>query len=324
MKAIIQTKYGASDVVELSSVDRPAVDDDRVLVRVNAASINPYDWHMVTGTPYFMRLSTGLRSPKQPRLGQDLAGRIEQVGSNVTRFSPGDDVLGVGVGALAEYVAPVERQLVAKPPSLTYEQAAAVPLAAITALQGLRDKGELQAGQRVLINGASGGVGTFAVQIAKRLGADVTAVCSTRNAGMVRSLGADRVVDYTREDFTAAPHPYDVILDNMGNRPLSACKKILTNDGRYVLVGGPKKGRWLGPMRHVMRGAVRFAASRKKFVFLVARITLDDLTAIRRFLESGELVPVIDRRYELEDARDALEYLAEGHAQGKVVIRVAS
>ncbi len=249
MKAIVLCDYGPPDVLKLEDVEKPVPADDQVLVRVRAASVNPLDWHRMRGTPYVGRAEMGLRKPKNTGLGVDFAGTVESVGRNVTRFRPGDEVFGGRTGAFGQYVTVrQDRAVVPKPANLTFEQAAAVPVAAITALQGLRDVGRLQPGQKVLINGASGGVGTFAVQIAKALGADVTGVCSTRNVELVRSIGADRVVDYTREDFTKSGERYDLILDNVGNHSLSECRRALNPKGRYVMVGGPP-GRWINPLR---------------------------------------------------------------------------
>src|SRR6266849_2973587 len=253
MKAIVHCEYGSPDVLKLEDIEKPTPGDDQVLVRVRAASVNPLDWHYIRGTPYFMRLGAGLRKPKVTRLGVDFAGTVEAVGRSVKRFQPGDEVFGGRTGAFAEYVSVREdRAVVLKPANLTFEQAASVPIAAITALQGLRDKGKVQPGQKVLINGASGGVGTFAVQIAKSFGAEVTGVCSTRNVDMVRSIGADHVVDYTQEDFTRSGRQYDLMVDCIGNRSLSACMSVLTPKGTYVVVGGPD-GRWIGPLAPMLK-----------------------------------------------------------------------
>src|SRR6058998_4046410 len=247
MKAIVQTGYGSSDVFQLREIEMPVIDDDGVLVRVQAASVNALDWHLMRGIPAIIRLTTGLRRPKSPVPGVDVAGTVESVGRNVTRFRPGDEVFGMRTGAFAEYVAGKERNFVAKPVGLSFEQAAAVPVAGETALQGLRDKGQIRPGQKVLVNGASGGVGTFAVQVAKSFGANVTGVCSPRNVDLVRSIGADRVIDYTREDFTKGGQRFDLILDIGGKRSLFACRRALTRTGTYVIVGGPS-GRWIRPM----------------------------------------------------------------------------
>ena len=321
MKAIVQHEFGPPDVLELREVDEPVVDDDEVLVRVHAGSVNPADWHRVTGTPYIARLEAGLLKPKRTIAGSDMAGRVEAVGQNATRFRPGDEVFGeIGGGAFAEYVCVAEDEIGLKPTNLTFEQAAAVPMAAITALQGLRDKGKIQPGQSVLINGASGGVGTFAVQIAKALGAEVTGVCSTRNVDMVRSLGADHVVDYTRDDFAGSGPRYDVMLDNVGNRSLADCRRSLNRKGIYILVGGPKSGRWLGPVKRLIGALFAFMFASQKAVPLLAKPSKDDLVVLRDLVESGKVVPVIDRHHELSEVPEALRYLEQGHARGKIVI----
>lgn len=323
MKAIVYCDYGLADVLTLREIEKPTPADDQLLVRVRAASINPLDWHYMRGTPYLMRMGTGLRKPKVTRLGVDYAGTVEAVGKSVTRFKPGDEVFGVRSGALAQYVCVgADRAVVPKPASITFEQAAAVPVAAITALQGLRDKGHVQPGQKVLINGASGGVGTFAVQIAKALGARVTGVCSTRNLEMVRSLGADDVIDYTKEDFATRPERFDVILDNVGTRPLLDFKRVLAPKGTYVMIGGggPNEGRWVGPMARPVRALLLSPFVGQKFVMLLADVTPQDLTVLSEMMQSGKVTPVIDRRYPLSEVPAAIRYLEEGHARGKVII----
>jgi len=324
MQAIVRDRYGSPDVLDLQEVEMPELADDGVLVRVRAASVNPVDWHDVTGTPWIARPMTGLRGPKGSRLtGRDFAGTVEAVGKDVTDLHPGDDVFGgkSGGGSFAEYVC-VPMEVARKPANLTLEEAAAVPVAALTALQGLRDHGQLQPGQKVLVNGASGGVGTFAVQIAKALGAEVTAVCSTRNVEQARSLGADRVIDYTREDFTRGGERYDLILDVAGTKSWSRYRRVLKPDGTLVMVGAPKANRLLGPLGHIAR--VRLAAWRgsQKAVFFVAKFNRPDLDALRELLESGSVKPVVEKRYELGEVGDALRYLGEGHAQGKIVIHI--
>jgi NADPH:quinone reductase-like Zn-dependent oxidoreductase len=322
MKAIVYDRYGPPDVLELRDVDQPALADDGVLVRVHAASVNPFDWHMLTGTPYLVRMQAGLLKPKNGVLGVDFAGTIEAVGKDVEQFRPGDEVFGAKSGAFAEYVS-VQKVVATKPANLTFEQAAAVPLAAITALQGLRDKGRIQAGQKVLINGASGGVGTFAVQIAKSFGAEVTGVCSTRNVDHVRSIGADHVIDYTQEDFTRTGQRYDLMFDVAGNRTWSDCKPILNEQATWVIVGGRKSNRWIGPLGDgVTRRLASVAGSRKVVSPFLARLNRADLVALQELLEAGKATPVIERRYELTEAREALRYLGAGHAQGKLVITV--
>jgi NADPH:quinone reductase-like Zn-dependent oxidoreductase len=323
MRAIVHNTYGSPDVLELQEIDKPDVADDEVLVRVRAASVNPADWYVVTGTPYVGRPSMGLRKPKSTRTGVDFAGTVEAVGRNVTQFRPGDEVFGGKDGAFAEYVCVREdRAVVPKPANVTFEEAAAVPVAALTALQGLRDKGQLQAGQKVLINGASGGVGTFAVQIAKALGAEVTGVCSTRNVDIVRSLGADHVVDYTQEDFTRSDQRYDLMFDVAGSRSWSECRRVLNPQATLVIVGAPKGNRLMGPLSHIVK--VRLASLRgsQKAVFFIAKFNKADMLALRDLLEAGKVTPVIDRRYELSEIADAFRYLGEGHAQGKIVINV--
>jgi NADPH:quinone reductase-like Zn-dependent oxidoreductase len=323
MKAIVYDKYGPPDSLELREIDTPVVTDDEVLVRVRAASVNPADWYTLTGTPYFGRVEMGLVKPKSNRLGIDFAGQVEAVGRNVTQFRPGDEVFGGRNGAFAEYVCVAEdRAVVPKPANVTFEEAAAVPVAALTALQGLRDKGQLQSGQKVLVNGASGGVGTFAVQIAKALGAEVTGVCSTRNVDLVRSLGADHVIDYTNEDFTRSDQRYDLMLDIAGSRSWSECRRVLNPKAIVVLVGAPKGGRLIGPLGHIVKMRVAAFRSSRKVAFFLAKINKTDLEVLRELLESGKVKPVLDRQYELSEAPEAFQYLGEGHARGKVVITV--
>jgi NADPH:quinone reductase-like Zn-dependent oxidoreductase len=291
------------------------------LIRVRAASVNPADLHLMRGTPYFLRIAAGLRKPNITRLGLDVAGQVEAVGSNVTEFKPGDEVFGLCRGAFAEYACTPEAALVTKPNNVTFEQAASVPGSAFTALQGLRDKGHIQPGKKVLINGASGGVGTFAVQIAKSFGADVTGVCSTRNVEMVRSIGADHVIDYTREEFTKSRQRYDLILDSVGNHSLLACRRVLSPKGIYIVNGGPE-GRWIGPLARGIRALVLSRFVGQNFVMFFAKRSKEDLTTIRGLVGAGKVTPVIDRRYRLSEVPDAIRYLEEGHAQGKVVITV--
>ena len=322
MRAIVYKSYGSPDVLQCQEVEKPTAGDDQVLVKVRAASVNPLDWHYMRGTPYLVRMGTGLRRPKDARLGVDVAGQVETVGRNVTRFRPGDEVFGVARGAFAEYVSASETKLALKPANLTFERAAAVPIAAFTALQGLRDKGRIQPGQKVLINGAAGGVGTFAVQIAKAFGAEVTGVCSTRNVEMVRSIGADHVIDYTRGDFTRSGPSYDLILDSVGNHSLSDLRRVLTPEGTLVLVGGPDKGRWLGPLADVLEAVVLSRFVSQKILPFLAHSSKDDLIVMKELLETGKVTPVIDRSYSLRDVPDAIRYLEEGHARGKVVIAV--
>ena len=320
MRAIVGDRYGSPDVLELREIDKPDPTDDEVLVRVRAASLNPADWYGVTGRPYVARALMGLRKPKSNSVGADIAGTVEAVGKNVTQFRPGDEVFGRSK-AFAEYVC-VGEAVAPKPANLTFEEAASVPVAGITALQGLRDKGQLQPGQKVLINGASGGVGTFAVQIAKALGADVTGVCSTRNVDLVRSLGADHVIDYTHEDFTRSDRRYDLMLDVAGSRPWSACRRVLNPQATLVIVGAPKGNRLMGPLSRIVKVRLAALPSSQKAVFFIAKFNKPDLAVLRELLEAGKVTPVIDRRYELSDCAAAFRYLGEGHARGKIVITV--
>ena len=321
MRAIVRNTYGPPDVLELGETDRPELTDDGVLVRVRAASINAADWYELTGTPYVARMQMGLRKPKSNTLGVDFAGTVEAVGRDVTQLRPGDDVFGGRSGAFADYVC-ARRAVVAKPAALTFEDAAAVPVAALTALQGLRDKGQLQAGQKVLINGASGGVGTFAIQIAKALGAEVTGVCSTRNVDTARSLGADHVIDYMREDFTQTDRRYDLLLDIAGSRSWSECKRVLNPKATLVIVGAPKGNRSLGPLGHIAKVRLASIPSSQRTLFFVAKFNMPDMVVLRDLLESGKVKPIIDRRHELNEIADAFRYMGEGHAQGKIVVTV--
>jgi NADPH:quinone reductase-like Zn-dependent oxidoreductase len=323
MKAAIRDRYGPPHVVELREVGKPVPADEEVLVRVRAASLNLADWYAVTGRPWIGRTQMGLFKPKTNRLGVDYAGTVEAVGKDVTEFRPGDDVFGGRDGAYAEYVcARADRSMALKPANVTFEQAAAVPIAAITALQGLRDKGQVRPGQKVLINGASGGVGTFAVQIAKVLGAQVTAVCSTANVDTARSIGADHVIDYTREDFTRSDERYDLMLDIAGSRSWSECRRVLDPQATLVIVGGSKRNRLLGPLGHLVKVRVAAFRSSRKVVFYIAKFNKADMEVLRELLETGRVTPVIDRRYELSDIADALGYMGEGHARAKIVLTV--
>ncbi|PYJ20392.1 MAG: alcohol dehydrogenase [Verrucomicrobia bacterium] len=323
MKAIVYCDYGLANL-KLEDVEKPVPNDDQILVKVRAASINPYDWHFIEGTPYIMRLmGVGLRKPKDTRLGVDFAGTVEAVGKNVTQFKPGDEVFGGRGGAFAEYLCPRANRAVAlKPANLTFEQAASVNIAGITALQALRDKGNVQAGQKILINGASGGVGTFAVQIAKSFGADVTGVCSTRNVDLVRSLGADHVIDYTKEDFAKGEQRYDVILDNVPNHSLSECRRILNPKGKYIMIGGggPNDSRWVGPFGRVIHALLVSPFISQKMGMMMADANQKDLTILGDLMQSGKVTPVIDRTYKLSEVPAAIAYLEQGHARGKVVI----
>ena len=319
MKAIVYYNYGSPDVLKCEEIEKPTAGDNEVLIRVRAASVNPFDWHFMRGTPYMVRIQAGLRKPKDKRLGVDVAGQVEAVGRNVTQFRPGDEVFGACRGAFAEYACASESALVMKPDNVTFEQAASAPVAAFTALQGLRDKGQIQPGHKVLINGAAGGVGTFAVQIAKWFGADVTGVCSTRNADMVRSIGADRVIDYTQEDFTKSGQRYDLFFDCVGNHSLLACRRVLNPKGIYIVVGGPG-GRWLGPLARMIKTLVLSRFVSQNLVMFLARSSKEDLTIMHELMETGKVTPVIDKRYRLSEVPEAIRYLEEGHARGKVVI----
>ena len=322
MKAIVYRCYGSPDVLELEDIEKPVPADNEVLVKVQAAAVNPLDWHFMRGSPYIMRLGTGLGAPKDTRLGVDFAGTVEAVGKNVRQFKPGDEVFGGTSGAFAEYVTVRDdRALVLKPAKLTFEQAASVPIAAITALQALRDKGQLKPGQKVLINGASGGVGTFAVQIAKSFGAEVTGVCSTRNLEMVRSIGADHVIDYTQEDYTENEQLYDLIIDNVGNHSLSSNRQVLNPEGIFVIIGGAK-GNWLGPLMNPVKALMYSPFVGQEFVMLLAKMRKDDLAVLAELMQAGKVTPVIDRRYQLREVPEAIRYSEEGHARGKIVIKL--
>src|SRR5712691_1465525 len=326
MKAIVYCDYGVANL-KLEEIEKPVPNDDQILVRVRAASVNPYDWHFIEGTPYVVRaMGVGLRKPKDTHLGVDFAGTVEAVGKNVTQFKSGDEVFGGRGGAFAQYVCPRATRAVAlKPANVSFEEAASVNIAGITALQALRDKGKVQPGQKVLINGASGGVGTFAVQIAKSLGADVTGVCSTRNVDLVKSLGADHVIDYTKEDFTKSAERYDVILDNVANHSLSECRRALTPNGIYVLIGGGSANEqgFFGVLKLPLKALVYSKFVNQKMGMMMAQPSTQDLTLLAEMVQSGKLKTVIDRTYKsLNEVPDAIRYLEEGHARGKVIISV--
>ena len=324
MRAIVQRSYGSPEVLESADVDRPAVGDDDVLVRVRAASVHPGDYFLMTGEPYVVRLAFGLRRPRHPIPGRDLAGVVAAVGKDVVDLQPGDEVFGWSTtGTLAEYACVPAVQLVRTPANLSAGPAAAVPTSGLTALQALRDIAHVQPGQAVLITGASGGVGTFAVQIAKALGAEITAVCSTKNVDRMRSLGADRVIDYTREDFTRSGGRYDLLLDVAGSKSWSQCKRVLAPRAIVVLVGGRKgSNRMLGPLGHVIRMWLGSLGSRRKAVFFVAKFNRDDMNVLAELLESGKVAPVVERSYPLSETPDAIRHVGEGHPQGKIVIAV--
>ena len=323
MKAIVRPRYGASDVLELANLPKPTSGENEVLIRVRAAGLNPFDWHVMRGTPWFLRLFTGLWKPKSIRLGVDVAGTVVGLGQGVTEFRLGDEVFGAADGALAEYVCGQVSGLVSRPEDVSSEAAAAVPIAGLTALQALRDKGLLKPGQRVLINGAAGGVGTFAVQIAKWKGAHVSGVCSARNKELVRSIGADRAIDYTGEDFAAESERYDVIFDLVGNRPLADFRKVLKADGAFIGCGGggpetPAGQLLIGMLKQMVVGWF----TKQKLVGVLAKRSKADLDVLRELLGNGLIKPVIDRTYTLAEVPDAIRYLEGGHARGKVVIQV--
>ncbi|HTT02993.1 MAG TPA: NAD(P)-dependent alcohol dehydrogenase [Steroidobacteraceae bacterium] len=321
MQAIVRRQYGSPDVLSLERIEKPAVVDDRVLVRVHASSVNPYDYHFMEGTPYILRLDAGMRVPKSIRLGVDFAGVVEAVGKSVTRFKPGDEVFGGASGALAEYVNVREAGAIAlKPARVSFEQAGVVAVAGLTALQALRDSGHIRAGQKVLINGASGGVGTFAVQIAKSFGAEVTGVCSTRNVALVRSIGADHVIDYTRENVTRSGQRYDLILDNVGNYPLLDFRHILTPKGTYLIVGAQITGNWIQPLWRPIKATVLSPFVSQKFELVLSGLKQKDVLFLADLMQSGKLTPVIDRRYTLSEVPAAVRYLEAGHARAKVAI----
>jgi NADPH:quinone reductase-like Zn-dependent oxidoreductase len=329
MMAIVQDRFGSpQEVLRLEEIETPQVKDDEVLVRVRAAAVNPADWHLIRGEPYIARLQWGLRTPKNRIPGCDLAGQVEAVGRNVTRLQPGDEVVGSpfmrGFGALAEWASVSDDLLGVKPANLSFDQAAAVPVAGLTALQGLRDHGRVERGHKVLIVGASGGVGTFAVQIAKHLGAEVTGVCSTRNVEMVRSLGADHVIDYTQEDFVQDGQRYDLIFQLAGTRSASDCRRALTAKGTLVLSSGESSGRIVGPMGRVVSALALSPFVSQRLLSFTVKPNKEDLQSLKELIEAREVSPVIDRRYSLADAPEAIRYLEEGHARGKVVIGVGA
>jgi NADPH:quinone reductase-like Zn-dependent oxidoreductase len=321
MRAIVRDEYGPRDVLELRDIGRPSIGDDEVLVRVRAAGVDRGVWHVMTGLPYPIRLAGfGLRAPKNPVIGSDVAGVVEAVGEDVSRFQPGDEVFGIGKGSYAEYVCAREDKLAPKPANLTFEQAAAVAVSGLTALQGLRDHGKVRPMQEVLIIGASGGVGTFAVQIAKALGAEVTGVCSTTKAEMVRAIGADHVIDYTRDDFAEGGQCYDVILDIGGNSSLSHLRRALAPRGALIIAGGETDGRWLGGTDRQLRALALSPFVGQKLGTFVASENHRDMAVLKDLIESGKITPVVDRSYPLKEVPEAIRYLEEGHAQGKVVI----
>lgn len=324
MKAIVQNRYGSTDVLDLRDIDEPVVGDDDVLVRVHAAGVDPGVWHAMTGLPYLVRIvGYGFRPSKAPVRGMDLAGHVEAVGSSVTGFRPGDDVFGTCNGSFAEYARARKDKIAPKPANLTFEQAAAVPISGCTALQGLRDVGRVQPGQKVLIIGAAGGVGTFAVQLAKAFGAEVTGVCSTTKVDLVQSIGADHAIDYTRDDFAGGTQRYDLILDTAGRRSLSHLRRALAPRGTLVIVGGEGGGRWLGGFqRQILWAPMLSLLVSQKLRPAVSKERKEDLESLRELIEAGKVTPVIDRTYPLAGVPEAIRYLGEGHPRGKVVITV--
>jgi NADPH:quinone reductase-like Zn-dependent oxidoreductase len=326
MRAIVQDRYGSpDDVLELREIDRPAVGDHDVFVRVHAAGVDPGVWHLVTGLPYLVRLmGYGLRKPKARVRGIDVAGSVEAVGKDATRFQPGDEVFGTCDGSFAEYACAREDKLAPKPANLTFEQAAAVPISACTALQALRDAGDVQPGQKALIIGAAGGVGTFAVQLAKAFGAEVTGVCSTTKADLVRSIGADHVIDYTRDDFADGVQLYDLILDTAGNRSLSHLRRALAPTGTLVIIGGEGGGRWFGGVDRQLRGLMLSPFVSQKLRSLFSKEPNEDLQFLKELIEAGKVTPVIDRTYPMSEAPEAIRHLGNGHGRGKTVITVAA
>ena len=322
MKAIVQTQYGAPDLLEVREIAKPSFGDNEVLLSVRAAALNPLDWHVVRGLPYMLRIGNGFARPKKLVVpGVDVAGVVEAVGPKVDRLRPGDEVFGACNGALAELAVARADRVVAKPARLSFEQAAAIPVAGLTALQGLRDRGRIAAGQKVLVVGAAGGVGTFAVQIAKAFGAEVTGVCSARNVELVRSLGADRVVDYGREDFTRSGRRYDLVLDMAGTHTLRACRRAMTPRGIYVVVGAPS-GNWFEGPDRFLKALLLSSFVGQKFQAFISAAKREDLVALSELVEAGKVTPVIDRSYALHEAPAALRYVEEGHARGKVVVAI--
>ena len=321
MQAIRYSCYGGPEVLSFATVEKPEPEGNEVLVRVRSAAVNPLDWHYMRGSPYFMRLGSGIGAPSDSRFGVDYAGIVEAVGSDVTKFAPGDSVFGGRNGAFAEYlVVPEDRGIAHVPDGVSYEEAAAVPIAALTALQALRDKGRVEAGDRVLINGASGGVGTYAVQIAKALGAEVHGVCSTRNVELVRSLGADRVWDYKKENYTESDERYDVIVDMVGNHSIGANRGVMQDDGIFVMVGGPA-GDWFGPLAGPLSAMVQSPFVSQELIVMLAQISQDDLGAVADLMAAGKVRSVIDRRYDLSQVAEAIRYSESGRARGKIIIR---
>ena len=323
MQAIVYRRYGSPDVLELEEIPKPTPADGQVLIQVHAASVNPYDWHFLRGTPSFIRLFTGMRRPKSPRLGADVAGVVESVGAKVSTLKPGDAVFGTAKGSFAEYACATASQLAVKPQEISFEQAACLPIAGITALQGVRDKGRVQTGQTVLINGAAGGVGTFAVQIAKSLGTHVTGVCSTRNVELLRSIGADEVIDYTREDFARSTQRYDLLFDLVGNRSLTEYLCAVQPRGTYISCGGGGPDRsTVDLLAQLLQNAIRSRFVGQKMPGLLAKINREDLTILADLIRRGTVIPIIDRTYSLRETAEAVRHVESGHVRGKVAIAV--
>lgn len=324
MQAIVYRRYGSPDVLELQEIPKPTPAEGQVLIRVHAASVNPYDWHFLRGTPSFIRLFIGLRKPRSPRLGADVAGVVEVVGPNASQFKPGDSVFGTAKGSFAEYACAAASQLAVKPQEISFEQAACLPIAGITALQGIRDKGKVQTGQTILINGAAGGVGTFAVQIAKSLGAHVAGVCSTGNVELLQSIGTDEVIDYTRADFTRSAKHYDLLFDLVGNRSLAECLRAVQPSGTYISCGGggPERSS-MDLLVRLLHDAVRSRFASQKTPGLLAKVNHDDLAFLAHLVQTGKVTPIVERTYSLRESAEAIRHVESGHTRGKVVITVA-
>ena len=322
MQAIVQDRYGSGETLELREIERPRIGEHDVLVHVRAASVNPADWAVMSGLPYIARPFYGLRKPNVGVRGTDVAGEVDAIGSAVTRFKPGDEVFGASTGSYAQYAAASEDELALKPANLTFEQAATVPMAGLVALQAIRDQGNVRAGQQVLINGASGGIGTFAIQIAKAYGAEVTAVVSTRNLALMRSIGADHVIDYTKQDFTSAGQRYDVILDNVSNHSLSSLRRVLTANGVLIPNGGNFGNRWFSSAGRLVRGTILFRFGAQRLGNFLVSTNHGDLVVLKELIEAGKVTPILDRTYPLTRAAEAVDHIGQGHAQGKVVITV--
>lgn len=320
MKAILYHSFGSPEVLKLADVEKPALTEESVLVRVHASSVNPAEWYAMTGL-LIARTQNGLFKPKDPRIGTDFSGVVEAVGNQVTHLKPGDEVYGGRSGAFAEFVT-VKNAVVRKPANISFEEAAAIPTAAVTALQGLRDHGKIKPGDKVLINGAAGGVGTFAVQIAKAYGAEVAAVCSSKNVDMVRSLGADHVIDYTREDFTQCGRQFDLLLDVSGSRSWREYKRVLKQNARFVIIGAPKGNKVLGPLGHIIKLKLATIGASQTVTFFIAQFNRDDLNLLREMTEAGKVKPIVERVYSLNEAADAMRHLGTGRAKGKLVLKI--